>query len=425
MKLRLTLLLLLCIPLVALAKPVPLDSIVAVVNDGVITHNQLDAKIREIRRQMSTSNQPEPPADILRQQVLEHMILNTIQLQLARQGGIRIDDSTLNDALADIASQNHMTLEQFSAHVRQSGEDWASFREQVRDEITLSQLRQMEVARRVHVSEREIDQFLQSTSGKKLFSYDLHLAHILVQIPDKADKAEIAAAETRANEVVAQARAGADFSQLAARYSNAENALKGGDLGWQPATDLPTLFTQTCETMAPGDVSAPLRTGNGFHIIKLLERRGNSGTHLVKQYQTRHILIQSDTLHTPEQAKALAEKLRAEAAAGASFADLARQYSADPGSASRGGELGWVTPGDMVPSFDQMMRNTPVGQLSPVFQTKFGYHFLQVEAVRDADLSLEYQRDQAADALQRRYYDEQLQLWLRKIRAEAYVDIRA
>lgn len=424
MRMRNALLLMWFIPLAVLAKPEPLDRIVAVVNDGVITEHQLDDKLADIRRQMADAQQPEPPADILRQQVLEHTILNTIQLQLARQGGIRIDDGSLNDALVDIAAQNHMTLAQFADHVRNTGEDWASFREQVRDEITLSQLRQMEVARRVHVSDREIDQFLQSASGKKLFSYDLHLAHILIQIPDQASKDDIAKAEKTASDVVKQARAGADFSQLAARYSNAENALKGGDLGWRPASELPTLFTQSSESMKPGDVSEPLRAGNGFHIIKLLERRGNSGTHLVKQYQTRHLLIQSDALRTPAQAKALAEKLRGEVLAGKSFADLARQYSGDPGSASRGGELGWVTPGDMVPAFDQLMQKTPVGQLSPVFQTKFGYHFLEVEAVREADLSRAYQRDQAADALQRRYYDEQLQLWLRKIRAEAYVDIR-
>lgn len=420
----LALLFVLLTPLAASAKPVVLDRVVAVVNDSVITHSQLDERLTEIRQQMSDSKQPAPPADILQKQVLESMILNDIQMQLAGRAGINIDDASLNDALTGIASRNHLTLAQFADKIRGEGLDWASFREQIRQQIAINQLRQGEVGRRVHVSDKEVEQFMKSAQGKKLFSYDLHLAHILVQVPDKASKEQLQAAQAKADEIEKKAKSGVDFSQLAIRYSNAEDALKGGDLGWRPASELPSLFTQACETLKPGQVSAPLKAGNGFHIIKLIDRRGNNGAKMVQQYQVRHILIKSDTLRTPEQAHQLADKLHAEALAGKSFADLARQYSADPGSAAQGGELGWVSPGDMVQAFDAMMQATPVGKLSPVFHTQFGWHFLEVEATRNADMSKQYQRNQAANALHARYYDEQLQLWLRKIRSEAYVDIR-
>lgn len=420
----LVLLFVLLAPLAVNAKPVVLERIVAVVNDSVITQSQLDERITEIRQQLASEKQVAPPEDILRQQVLESMILNDIQLQLATRAGINVDDASLNDALTGIATRNHVTLAQFADKIRAEGIDWPSFREQIREQLAINQLRQGEVARRVHISDKEIDQFLQSAQGKKLFSYDLHLAHILIQVPDNASKEQLDAAQAKADDIEKQLAQGADFSQLAIRYSNAEDALTGGDLGWRPASELPTLFTQACENLAPGQTSQPLRAGNGFHIVKLVGRRGNDGAKVVKQYQVRHILIQSDTLRSPEQARDLAEKLRQDVLAGQSFADLARQYSADPGSAAQGGELGWVSPGDMVPAFDKTMQDTPIGKISPVFHTQYGWHFLEVEATRDTDMSKQYQRNQAASALHARYYDEQLQLWLRKIRSEAYVDIR-
>jgi peptidyl-prolyl cis-trans isomerase SurA len=426
MKLRLLpLLTLLLLPLMAHARLEVLDRIVAVVNDSVITQSQLDARLNTIKQQITSEQQPLPPADILRQQVLNHMILADIQLQLASRAGIKIDDSTLDQTLADIAMQNHMTLAQFAKKIREDGQNWVDFREQIRQQMAIARLRQGEVGKQVHVSDREIDQFMKSAMGKKLFSYDLHVAHILIHIPDKATPAMVEAARKKADDVEKQLRQGANFTQMAIRYSNAEDALKGGDLGWHQAGELPTLYTQACEGLSPGDISPVLKAGNGFHILKLIDRRGNSGKQILKQYKVRQILITSDALHTPAQAKALAEQLRQEVLDGKSFADLARQYSADPGSASQGGELGWVDSGEMVPSFGAAMKNTPVGKLSPVFHSRYGWHFLEVEATRDADMSAQYRRMQAADALHKRYYDEQLQLWLQKIRSEAYVDIRS
>lgn len=425
MKLRfLPLLALLLLPLMAQAKLQTLDRIVAVVNSDVITQSQLDQQLGRIKQRMQRQQQPLPPGDILKQQVLEHAIVTSIQLQLAKRAGIKIDDTRLHNILSDIAQRNQLTLEQFANKIRAEGSDWQAFRERIRRQTAISQLRHMQVGKRVHVSEREIDQFLKSAQGKKLFSYDLHLAHIIIQVPSKASPDEIDQAHQQAQQLADKLQQGASFTQAAIHYSDAADALKGGDLGWRPASQLPGLYTQASGQLQPGEVSQPLKAGNGFHIVKLLGRRGNSGKQVITQYKVRHILIESNTLRSPAEAKALAQKLHDQIAAGASFAKLAKQYSDDPGSGAKGGELGWVSKGQMVPSFEDAMLNTPEGKLSPVFHSQYGWHFLEVEASRQADMSDEYRRMQAANALRQRYYEQQLQLWLRKIRAEAYVDIR-
>lgn len=401
-----------------------LDRIVAVVDDNVITQTQLDERVAEFSRQIADSRGAMPPKDIMQKQVLEHMILDNIQMQLAARGGIRIDDNALNTALTDIARRNDMTLEAFANQIRTEGTSWAEFREQIRKQIAIGHLRQNEVSRRVHVSDREIDQFLASASAKKLFAYDLHLANIVIQLPEKADKDDMEATRQLARQVISDIEQGTDFATAAMRFSNAENALNGGDLGWRPANELPTLYTQAAETLQVGEISQPLMAGNGIHIIKLVDQRGNRGKQMATQYQVRHILIKTAPGRNNDQAQALAQKLRQQIVAGADFAELAREYSSDPGTASQGGSLDWVSLGDMVPPFESAMQNTPIGQLSPVFQTRFGWHFLQVQGQRETDVSDEFRRMQAAEALHSRYFDEQLQLWLRKIRTEAYVDIR-
>lgn len=414
----------LCFPLLAQAKPQLLDRIVAVVDDNVITQVQLDERVTEFSQQIAQGQGRMPPKDIMQKQVLEHMVLDSIQMQLASRAGIKIDDNALNTALTDIARRNDMSLEAFANQIRSEGTKWSEFREQIRKQIAIGHLRQSEVGRRVHVSEREIDQFLVSANAKALFSYDLHLANIVIQLPEKPSKEDIDAKKQLAKQIVDELEQGADFASTAVRYSNAENALNGGDLDWRPANELPTLYTQAAETLKVGDVSQPLMAGNGFHIIKLVDQRGNSGKQMVTQYHVRHILIKTAPGRNNDQAQALATKLRQQAANGADFAELAREYSSDPGTASQGGSLGWVEEGDMVPTFENAMKTTPIGQFSPVFQTRFGWHFLQVQEQREADVSDEFRRMQAAEALHSRYFDEQLQLWLRKIRTEAYVDIR-
>lgn len=420
----LPLLALLLLPTLALAKVQMLDRIVAVVNDGVITQSQLDERLNNIRQQSAAAQQQLPPADVLQQQVLKQMIMHDIQLQLAKRAGIKIDDQTLNNSLIKIAKSNHLTLSEFAAKVRGEGMDWSAFRRNIRDQVAIGRLRQSEVGRQVHVSDSEIDQFLASALGKKLFSYDLHLKHIVIPVSAQASAKQVDAAQKTADKVEALLKKGANFSELAMRYSGAEDALKGGDLGWRHASALPSLYTQAAADLSAGAVSQPLKAGNGFHIIKLVERRGNSGKQIVKQYQVRHILIKSSKLRTPAEAQALAQKLHNEVKNGKSFAKLAKEFSDDPGSGAQGGKLGWVSPGQMVPSFDKEMQTTPVGTLSPVFHSRYGWHFLEVDATRNADMSKQYKRTMAANALHQRYFEEQLQLWLQKIRAEAYVDIR-
>ncbi|KAF0807328.1 survival protein SurA [Alcanivorax xiamenensis] len=402
-----------------------LDRIVAVVNDGAIMESELQSRVAGIVGQFEADNRPLPPAQVLREQVLDRMIIERIQLQLAERGGIRVDDGSLNQALTGIAGQNNMDLEQFASAVRADGYSWAEFREQVRNDMVISRLQQRSVSSRVRVTDREVDRFLSSDLGRRMFAADFHLGHILVQVPSGASPDQIEQARNKADGIVQRLRGGADFAETAVEQSDGPQALEGGDLGWRPAAQWPTLFAETAIDMQSGDISEPLRSGAGFHILKMIERRGGGGEHVVTQYRVRHVLVQSDALTTDNQARAEARRLHQQVVSGSvSLADVAREHSDDPGSRNQGGELGWVTPGQMVPEFEQMMESTPVGRVSPVFQTQFGYHFLLVEEQREADMSDEFRKMRARQALQKQRFDEELQTWLQEKRAEAYVDIR-
>lgn len=400
-----------------------LDRIVAVVNDGVIMESELNQRIEQIRARMRDRGQSAPPDEVLRQQVLDRMVEQTLQLQLARRGNIKVDDNALNQALASIARRNDMTLEQFARDMRESGQDWAAFREQIRREMIISRLQQAQVGRRVRITERELDQFLASEQSDDLFKQEYHLGHILLRVSSEASSEEVEQTRERARELVEQLRNGADFSETAAAQSEGQFALEGGDLGWRPAAELPSLFADNAADMDTGAISEPLRSGAGFHILKLKDQRGG-GEQVVEQHKVRHILVTSDTLRTPEQAQQRARKLRQRVMEGEDFAELAEQYSDDPGSARDGGLLGWVSPGEMVPTFEEVMKQTPEGELSPVFETRFGWHFMKVEDNRTADRSGDYRRTRAQRALQERRFQEELRRWLQEKRGEAYIDIR-
>lgn len=408
----------------AQAQMQPLDRIVAVVNDGVIMESELDARVNDIAAQFRADNRPLPPLEVMREQVLDRMILERVQLQMAERGGIRVDDAALNQALEGIARQNNMTLPQFSERLRGEGYDWSQFREQIRNEMVISRLQQRSVASRIRVTDREVERFLQSETGKRMFQADFHLGHILVKVPGSANPDQVRTAKQKADDLVGRLRGGADFAETAVAESDGPEALEGGDLGWREAAQWPSLFADAAIDMQKGDISEPLRSGAGFHILKMIDRRGG-GERLVTQYKVRHVLVRPDTLTTEQQARQEIDRLHDQVAAGElSFAQAAEQSSDDPGSARAGGELGWVAPGEMVPEFEQMMQETPEGQLSPTFQTQFGWHFLQVEDVRETDMSDRYRDLQARQALQKRRFDEELQTWLQEQRAEAYVDIR-
>ncbi|MEY1661221.1 peptidylprolyl isomerase [Isoalcanivorax beigongshangi] len=400
-----------------------LDRIAAVVDDSVIMESELDARVDELARQMIADRRSLPPRDVVRPQVLERMIVERLQMDMATRAGIRVDDGSLNQTLTGIARQNDMNLEQFADAIREDGIDWGSFREQIRTEMVLNQLHQRQVARRVRVTDREVERFIDSEMGKQLFESEFHLGHILVSLPDEASPTQLERARKRAEEVVQKLRDGADFSEMAVSYSDGPNALEGGDLGWRPAAQLPSLFADAALTLEEGAVTEPLRAGNGFHILKMFGKRGEA-VQIVSQTHVRHILIRSTALRSGAQAERLAEQLHDRVAAGEDFAALAREYSDDPGSARSGGDLGWVSPGEMVPEFEDMYGSLSQGQLSPVFQSEFGWHFLEVLGTRKADMSDEYRVLRARQALQQRRYEEELQQWLREARNEAYVDIR-
>ena len=414
----------LSLPMLAQAKVQMLDRIVAVVNDGAIMASELDERINVIALQFQDKGQELPPPAIMREQVLDRMIIERVQLQLAERAGIKVDDASLNQAMSGIARQNGMTLEDFAAAMRQDGYDWNQFREQIREDMIISRLQQRSVASRIRVTDREVDRFLGSEMGKQMFEEDFHLGHILIRVPGAASPEDVQAAQAKAQDVENRLAGGEDFQQVAVSVSDGPKALEGGDLGWRPAAQWPSLFSEAAISLQKGEISAPIRSGAGFHILKMIDRRGGAEK-VVTQYQVRHVLIKTDALTNSEQAHAQAQRLHDQIASGQSeFAPVAAEHSDDPGSARNGGELGWVNRGEMVPEFEDMMLNTPTGELSPVFETQYGWHFLRVDDIRDTDMSDEFRRMQATQALQKRRFEEELETWIQEKRGESYVDIR-
>ena len=421
---QLGLLLALLMPLSLTAEMEVLDRIVAVVNDGVIMESELEERVNETVQQLRAEGHRAPGRDVLREQVLERMITDEIQLQQARRAGIRVDDGSLNQALSGIARQNGMSLEEFARAIRQDGMDWSRFREQVRREMKMGQLQQRMVGQRVRVTDREVQRFLDSEAGRTMFEAEYRLAHILIGLPDGASPDDVEQARAKATQIAREARLGGNFRELAVAHSDAPEALQGGYLGWRQPAELPSLFAEAAGELEPGEVSEPLRAANGYHLLLLIDRAGG-GEQEVEQRRVRHVLIESDVLRSPEEAEATAESLHQQVRDGAlSFADAAREHSDDPGSARHGGELGWVGRGEMVPEFEQVMFDTAPGEISGIFRTDFGWHFLTVEEARTTDKSDEFRRMQARNALQHRRFEEELQQWIREIRAEAYVEKR-
>jgi peptidyl-prolyl cis-trans isomerase SurA len=400
-----------------------LDQIVAVVNDDVIMRSELESATREVSAQLKEKNTPLPPQPVLEKQVLEKLILEHLQLQLADSNGIKIDDITLNNKLQEIAKQNGVSLTEFRAVLEREGYDYGTFRENIRHQLTIAKLRHQMVGSRITASEQEVDNLLATLEKSQTGNIEYHLSHILVATPDAASEAQIEAARRKADSIVAKLRAGADFTQTAIAESDAPTALEGGDIGWRSAGQLPSLFVDPVKEMHPGDIHDPIRSPSGFHIIKLVEQRGDE-RHIVNQTHVRHILLKTDAVHTNEAVKARMDQLELRLKAGEDFATLAKSNSQDALSAAKGGDLGWVNPGDLVPKFEDVMNNTAVGQISQPFETEFGWHILQVLARREHDSTEEYKRSQARQLIRKRKGDEELFLWLRRLRDEAYVEYR-
>lgn len=407
-----------------LAEVQPLERIAAVVDESIILVSEVDVRVDEVLRGLLKEQRPLPPREVVEEQVLERLIIERIQLDRAERAGIRVDDASLNEALTGIARQNDFTtLDDFAAAVRADGIDWARFREDIRRDLIMNQLRQQRVSRRIRISDGELQRFMSSGIAQQLFAAEFHLGHILIATAEGASLEQRREAEQLAGKIVSEARNGADFADLAVRHSASQTALDGGDLGWRAAAEWPSLFSDAAMSLKSGEISDPIRAGNGFHILKMIDRRGDD-VQLVDQYRTRHLLIQPDPLLDDDAARTLIDTLRARIIAGEEMAALAREFSDDPGSASNGGDLGWVTPGEMVAEFDQRMTGLPVGQLSTPFRSEFGWHILRVEDTRTADMSDQFRKLRARQVLQQRRFAEELEVWLAELRQDAYVDIR-
>ncbi|MBV6476959.1 MAG: Chaperone SurA [Rhodocyclaceae bacterium] len=403
------------------ARVIEADRIIAVVNNEVVTAHELRARVATVERQLRQQGTQMPPRDVLEKHVLERLIVDRAQLQFAKETGLQIDDAQLDQTLARIAEGNRMGLAQFRASLERDGIAWSKFREDIRDEMVIGRLREREVDSKIVVTEGEIDNFLQTAGA--MGSEEFNLAHILLRVPEQAKPEQLARLQARAEEIIAQLRRGADFGQLAASHSDAPDGLSGGLMGWRSVERLPTLFAEAVAKLKPGEISDVLRSPAGYHILKLLDRRGGAiKAQPVEQTRARHILIKTSELVSEAEARRRLADLKDRLAHGGDFAELARLHSNDL-SASKGGDLGWLNPGDTVPDFEQAMNRLKPGEVGEPVKSPFGWHLIQV-LERRTDVSQERVRQSARMALRERKADEAYQDWLRQLRDRAYVEYR-
>lgn len=398
-----------------------LDRVVAVVNDGVVLQSEFDEQLRTIRRSLNAQGVPMPPESILRQQVLESLVLKRIQLQRAERLGLSVSDEELNRTLASIAQRNGIPLSQLPAALAVQGIDYARYREEARNEMVLEQLRMRDVASRVTVSRGEVEQVLQDASND---GSEYEVYHLLIAVEDDAAESEVEAARNEAAGLAERLRNGDAFGPIAVTYSDTPGVLQNrGNLGWRRIDELPSLFSATVAGMAKGQVSEPIRSPSGFHVIQLNDVRGVDRV-VVTQRNARHILIQPTEVLSDEQARQHLQELRQRIEAGEEFDLLAQTESDDTGTARRGGDLGWTSPGTFVPEFEEVLDNLQPGELSPVFRTQFGWHLVELLDTREYDGTDEARRNQAAQMIRLRKIEEETQAWLRQLRDEAYVEVR-
>jgi peptidyl-prolyl cis-trans isomerase SurA len=401
------------------------DRIVAIVNKEVITASELAGAVASAERELRRRGTAPPAHAVLERQMLERLILDRAQTQLARDTGIRVDELQLDRAVQRIAEGNRMSLAEFRGALERDGVPFDSFRQEVREQIILTRLREREVDDKIQVSDSEIDLFLEAMKTAPNERTEYNLAHILVRVPEQASPEQVEAARRRVEQALAEARAGRDFAQLAATYSNAPEALQGGSLGWRAHDRLPELFAHALEGLKPGDITPPLRSPAGFHLLKVLDRRvAGISDAPIPQTRVRHILIRtSETMSENEARRRLLDLRRRILAKEVDFGEMARVHS-DDASAARGGELDWIYPGDTVPDFERAYRQLAIGEISEPVRTPFGMHLIQVLERRSADMSAERRRLQARQALRERKADEAYHEWLRQLRDTTYVELR-
>lgn len=409
--------------------PRAVDSIIAVVNNDVITRQELADRLTQVQKRLTAQGVALPPRSQLQSQLLERMIVERAQTQMAKENGIVVDDTMLDRAVSRIAEQNKLSMPDFRVQLEREGMSYPSFREDIRREIIMQRLREREVDNKVQVTESEVDNYLASETNAATKHEDLNLSQILIRVPDNASPEQVAARRQRAEDVLRQLKTGADFAKTAATYSDSSDALNGGELGWRGQDRLPQLFLDAVSSLKPGEVSAIVKSGNGFHIIKLIDRRATNTAKAdapaVEQTHARHILIKVNQVVSAAEARRklleLKERLDHKAA---TFEELAKLYSNDL-SASKGGDLGWIYPGDTVPEFERAMNELKPGEVSQPVESPFGFHLIQVLERKTDDASKERARQAARQALRERKIDEATEDWLRQLRDRAYVEFRS
>lgn len=401
-----------------------LDRVVAIVDEGVILQSDLESRVRTVRSRLRAQGASLPPESVLQERVLDQLLQDQVQLQLAESAGIRVGDTELNQTISNIARRNGMTLDQFEQTLASEGLSYREAREQIRQEMLISRIQQQRVEPRIRVTQREVQNFLASRQGKERNVEEYLIGHILIEVRDSGNDEAVAEAREEASAILEKLRDGADFKQLAVEHSDGTNALEGGVLGWRGQDQLPSLIADVAPDLAVGEPSDVLKSQSGFHIVSVLEKRGGDDQ-IVQQHKVRHILITPENAASPADAEATIREIRQRIRDGESFAALAREYSDDPVSGAEGGDLGWVSPGEMVPGFENMMTRVEPGQVSEPFRSRFGWHILEVEERRMHDIGDQLETAEARQVLYKRKYDIELRAWLREVREEAFVEVKA
>ena len=406
-----------------IAKIELLDRVVAVVDSGIIMESQLNSRVEEILMRLKSDKAELPPLNLLEEQVLDRLIIEEIQLQLAERAGIKISDSELNQTLARVASQNNLSLEDFRIKLEGEGTSYKSFRDTIRKELIIQRVQRGKVGSKIDISEQELENFINSEEGKTQLAEQYNVQHILLAVKSGSSELETTEIKNNAESLIKRINDGENFEKLAASYSSGQNALEGGFLGWRSSAELPSLFADAVLDMKVGEVSSPPKSGAGFHILKLIDKRGNT-VKFLDQTLARHILVQPSEIRTENQAEELINSIYQRLVEGEDFKQLARQFSEDPGSKMDGGELGWSNPGDYDPAFEQTLNATEIGQLSEPVKSSFGWHIIEVMDRRNEDVSQEEQKNRAYQIIFKRKFEQELQSTLIELRAEAYVDIK-
>jgi peptidyl-prolyl cis-trans isomerase SurA len=400
-----------------------LDGIAAIVNDGVVLKSELQLETQRIVERLKAQNTQLPPTDVLMRQVLDRLIIQQLQLQRAENVGIRISDETLNLALENIAERNNVSLGELPALLASEGVDYSAYRRELRQQITIDQLRQRDVLQRIAVSPREVDAFLARQEGKANLREDYLVSHILIPVSSTAQPNEIETASKLADELHTRILAGENFAKLALTYSSGQQALEGGSLGWLKGSELPSIFIDIVPGLSKGGVSEPIRNTSGFHLIRLDDRRGGEPI-MEEQTHARHILMTTNEVQDDDTVRQKLSEIRQRIIGGEDFSAVAKVVSEDPQSAIEGGDLGWTAPGNFVPEFEKVLNSLQIDQISEPFKTQFGWHILQVLERRTYDATADKQRQQAVMAIRNSKLGDEAELWTRRLRDEAFVEIR-